>query len=148
VRTVLQRVSRSSLSVDGTERARTGHGLVVLAGFAPEDERSDLQWMADKISGLRVFPDDEGKMNLSVADVGGTVLAVPNFTLHGDCRKGRRPSFTAAAPPEKATTLFEDFCALLAELVPVERGIFGAHMHVELINDGPITMLLDSRRAF
>ncbi len=147
MRSVVQRVSRSSLTVDGAQLAATEHGLVVLAGFAPDDQERDLQWMAEKLAGLRIFPDAEGRMNLSVVDVDGTVLAVPNFTLYGDCRKGKRPSFTEAAGPELATGLFDSFCDLLARAVPVARGVFGAHMHVELVNDGPITLILDSRRA-
>jgi len=147
VRSVVQRVSRSSLTVGGAQLAVTEHGLVVLVGFAPEDAERDLQWMSEKVAGLRIFPDAEGKMNLSVVDVDGTVLAVPNFTLYGDCRKGKRPSFTEAAGPDIATDLFHGFCELLARSVPVARGVFGAHMHVELVNDGPITLILDSRRA-
>lgn len=147
MRVVIQRVSGSRLTVDDVVKAETGPGLVVLAGFAPGDGAAQLRWMAEKIAGLRIFPDDEGKMNLSVVDVGGQVLAVPNFTLHGDCRKGKRPGFSNAAPPELATTLFDDFCRELEQLAPVQRGVFGAHMHVTLTNDGPVTLLLDTEAA-
>lgn len=120
----------------------------MLAGFGPADDPAALQWMAEKIAGLRVFEDLEGRMNLSVGDIGGQVLCVPNFTLYGDCRKGKRPGFSYAAPPEQATALFDAFCDTLAGLCPVARGVFGAHMHVALINDGPVTLLLDTDKAF
>ena len=148
MRVVVQRVSEASLSIDGVECARIGRGLVVLAGLGPGDAVADLAWMAGKVAGLRIFSDAEGKMNLSVAEVGGGVLAVPNFTLFGDCRKGRRPGFSGAAPPEIAAGLFDRFCELLAGSVATQRGVFGAHMHVSLTNDGPVTLLLDSAREF
>ncbi|NSW57806.1 MAG: D-tyrosyl-tRNA(Tyr) deacylase [Armatimonadetes bacterium] len=148
MRAVIQRVSRANLVIDGEERCRIGVGLVVLAGFGPGDATADLQWMAEKIATLRVFGDDEGRMNLAVGDVGGELLVVPNFTLYGDCRKGRRPGYSAAAAPERATALFDQFCDHLQGLVPVQRGVFGAHMHVSLTNDGPVTLLLDSAKTF
>lgn len=148
MRTVIQRVSASELTIEGDLHAEIGTGLVVLAGFAPNDQPADLQWMAEKIAGLRIFEDADGKMNLSVVDIGGQVLAVPNFTLHGDCRKGRRPGFSAAAPPELASDLFDSFCEELEKLAPLQRGVFGAHMHVALTNDGPVTLLLDTDRTF
>ena len=144
----MQRVSSASLSIDDCPTAEIGTGLVVLAGFGPVDQGADLQWMADKVAGLRIFADADDKMNLSVVEVEGAVLAVPNFTLYGDCRKGRRPGFSAAAPPELATGLFKEFCDGLAGRVPVQRGVFGAHMHVTLTNDGPVTLLLDSEKTF
>lgn len=148
MRAVVQRVSEAALTIDDNRHASIGQGLVLLVGFGPTDTPQDLRWTADKIAGLRIFPDEEGKMNLSVLDVGGEVLVVPNFTLHGDCRKGRRPGFSNAAPPEVATGLFDDFCELLSAQVPSQRGVFGAHMHLALTNDGPITLLLDSTGAF
>lgn len=144
MRCVVQRVTDAVLTVGGQEQARIGRGLVVLAGFAPSDGSDAVQWMADKVLGLRIFEDSAGKMNRSVVEVGGEVLAVPNFTLYGDCRKGRRPSFTGAAEPNLASTLFDRFCQALAGRVGTGRGVFGAHMHVTFTNDGPVTLLLDS----
>lgn len=148
MRAVIQRVSQANLVIDGQERCRIGAGLVVLAGFGPDDEPADLAWMAEKIAALRVFGDEQGRMNLSVGETGGELLVVPNFTLYGDCRKGRRPGYSGAAAPEKATALFDQFCDHLQGLVPVQRGVFGAHMHVSLTNDGPVTLLLDSAKNF
>lgn len=116
----------------------------MLAGFGPSDGDEQLQWMADKIAGLRLFADGEGKMNLGLAEVGGAVLVVSQFTLYGDARKGRRPSFVAAAPPEQAESLYERFAAALAQRgIPVETGEFGALMEISLVNDGPVTLLLE-----
>lgn len=147
MRAVIQRVSNCSLMIEGAVRAEIGPGLLALVGFAPGDEFSHLHWMASRIAGLRVFEDAEGKMNLSVQEMGGQVLAVPNFTLHGDCRRGRRPGFSKAAPPELASGMFNVFCDQLALLVPVERGVFGAHMHITLTNDGPVTLIVDTERG-
>lgn len=150
MKVVLQRVSRAEVRVGGRRVGAIGRGFLVLAGFAPSDTRAQLDWMADKVLGLRVFPDANGKMNLALADVGGGVLVVSQFTLYGDARKGRRPSFIEAAPPEIAIPLYEGFVALLRERggggsggVAVETGEFGAMMDVELVNDGPVTLLLD-----
>jgi D-aminoacyl-tRNA deacylase len=146
VRVVLQRVSRAEVRVQGKRVGAVGAGFVVLAGFAPGDGDETLEWMADKILGLRVFGDGEGKMNLALADVGGALLVVSQFTLYGDARKGRRPSFTDAAPPEVAIPLYERFVALLRHKggsIPVETGEFGAMMEVELVNDGPVTLILE-----
>jgi len=146
VRVVLQRVSRAAVRVDGKTVGEIGRGFLVLAGFAPTDTDAALDWMADKILGLRVFGDDEGKMNRDLAEVGGGVLVVSQFTLYGDARKGRRPSFIDAAPPEIAIPLYERFVALLREkagTVPIATGEFGAMMEVELVNDGPVTLLLE-----
>ena len=146
MRVVLQRVSRAEVRVNGRPTGRIGAGLVVLAGFAPGDTEATLAWMADKILGLRVFADAEGKMNLGLADVGGALLVVSQFTLYGDAHKGRRPSFVDAAPPGIAIPLYDRFLALLREKggpVRVETGEFGAMMEVELVNDGPVTLLLD-----
>lgn len=144
MRALIQRVSRASVHVDGEEAARIGQGFVVLLGVADDDGAADAAWLARKIAGLRLFEDDAGKMNLGLADVGGQVLAVSQFTLYGDARKGRRPSFTRAAAPVQAQELYEEFCALLAaEGVPVEKGVFQAHMEVSLLNDGPVTLWLE-----
>ena len=148
LRVVLQRVSEAVVRVDDAIHAEIGPGLVALAGFAPGDGPQDLVWMADKIGSLRIFPDAEGKMNLSVADVGGGVLVIPNFTLYGDCRKGRRPGFSGAAAPDVAEALLGQFCETLGGSVPVHSGVFGAHMHVALTNDGPVTLLLDTDKTF
>jgi D-tyrosyl-tRNA(Tyr) deacylase len=144
VRVVLQRVSRAAVRVDGQTVGAIGRGFVVLAGFAPADGESALAWMAEKIAGLRVFTDREGKMNLPLADVGGAVLAISQFTLYGDASKGRRPSFTDAAPPEVAQGLYERFVEMLRQRkVPVETGRFGAMMEVEIVNDGPVTLVME-----
>lgn len=147
MRVVLQRVSRASVTVDGRVTGSIGTGSLILAGFAPGDTESQLQWMADKVLGLRIFGDDQGKMNRALAEVGGGLLVVSQFTLYGDARKGRRPSFTDAAPPEVAIPLYQRFVALLREKggdTPVATGEFGAMMDVELVNDGPVTLILSS----
>jgi D-tyrosyl-tRNA(Tyr) deacylase len=147
MRTVLQRVREACVSVDAAVNARIATGLLALVSFARDDAPADLDFMADKILGLRVFEDAAGKMNLCLADVGGELLVVPNFTLHGDCRRGRRPSFSDAAPPADAEALFALFLRLLDERGAAPRsGVFGAHMEVSLVNDGPVTLLIDSRR--
>ena len=144
MRALIQRVSRASVHIDGKEIASIGQGFLVLLGVADEDGMAEAAWLARKIAGLRLFEDDEGKMNLALADVGGSVLAVSQFTLYGDARKGRRPSFTRAAPPAQAQELYDRFCTLLAgEGVPVEKGVFQAHMEVTLVNDGPVTLWLE-----
>jgi len=132
--------------VAGRVTGKIGPGFLVLAGFAPTDNDAALEWMADKILGLRLFGDDEGKMNRDLAEVGGGVLVVSQFTLYGDAKKGRRPSFIDAAPPEIAIPLYERFVALLREKasgIPVATGEFGAMMEVDLVNDGPVTLLLE-----
>src|SRR5262249_32478308 len=142
---VLQRVSRAQVTIAGEAAGAVGRGLLVLLGVAPADTADDAAWLADKVVGLRIFADDEGKMNRSVADVGGGVLVVSQFTLYGDCRKGRRPSFLGAAPPEIAVPLYESFVQAVRALgVPVATGRFGADMQVELVNDGPVTLILDT----
>jgi D-tyrosyl-tRNA(Tyr) deacylase len=149
MRAVVQRVTEASVSVDEQICGAIQRGLMVLVGMNSEDSQRDLIWMAEKIAGLRVFEDSEGKMNLSLRDVGGAVLLVSQFTLFGDCRKGRRPSFIAAARPEKARELYSSLTAELKGLgVPVETGIFQADMKVHLVNDGPVTLLLDSSGQF
>jgi D-aminoacyl-tRNA deacylase len=145
VRVVLQRVSRGQVRIDGDVAGSIGMGYVVLAGFAEADDEATLAWMADKIIGLRLFRDDDGKMNRDLDDVAGSLLVVSQFTLYGDARKGRRPSFIGAAPPEQAIPLYERFLQLLEARAPgrVESGEFGAMMDVELVNDGPVTLLLE-----
>jgi D-tyrosyl-tRNA(Tyr) deacylase len=144
MRVVLQRVSRAAVRVDGTTTGAIGRGFVAMAGFAPSDTEATLAWMAEKVAGLRLFGDAEGKMNLPLADVLGGVLVISQFTLYGDVAKGRRPSFIDAAPPAVAEPLYERFVALLrATGVTVETGRFGAMMDVELVNDGPVTLVID-----
>ncbi len=144
MRVVLQRASRAAVRVDGQTVGAIGRGFVVLAGFAPGDREAALAWMADKIAGLRLFADAEGKMNLPLADVGGRLLVISQFTLYGDASKGRRPSFVDAAPPAQAEALYDRFVALLRERgLEVETGRFGAMMEVELVNDGPVTLVLE-----
>ena len=145
MRAVVQRVSRASVTVEGAVVGEIGAGLLVLLGITHDDGEAEAALLAKKIAGLRVFEDNGGKMNLALADVGGAVLAVSQFTLYGDVRKGRRPSFTGAARPEQAEPLYRRFCqALAAEGVPVAEGIFQAHMAVSLVNDGPVTLWLDT----
>lgn len=126
-----------------------GVGLLILLGVAETDEDTDIAYLIDKTANLRIFPDAEGRMNLSLRDIGGSALVISQFTLFGDVRRGRRPSFTDAAKPEKAAALYERFCAgLRATGVPVETGVFQAHMSVSLVNEGPVTILLDSTKRF
>jgi len=147
VKVVLQRVKRAEVRVEGRVTGKIGPGFLVLAGFAPTDTDAQLSWMADKILGLRVFADDQAKMNRDVSETGGSLLVVSQFTLYGDASKGRRPSFIDAAPPNLAIPLYEKFVALLREKaagkIPVETGEFGAMMNVELVNDGPVTLILE-----
>jgi D-tyrosyl-tRNA(Tyr) deacylase len=144
MRVVLQRVSRASVGIAGTVVGRVGQGFCLLVGFTHTDTAEQVQWMADKIAGLRVFGDAEGKMNRSLADVGGGVLVVSQFTLYGDTAKGRRPSFVDAARPDLAIPLYERFVSELRNLgIPVETGEFGAMMEVEILNDGPVTLVLE-----
>jgi D-tyrosyl-tRNA(Tyr) deacylase len=144
MRIVLQRVSRARVTVEGRVTGEIGRGLLLLAGFKDGDAEDALAWMGDKVVGLRIFPDDEGKMNRSVQEVGGGLLVVSQFTLYGDTRKGRRPSFIDAARPEIAIPLYERFVELLrATGLPVSTGEFGAMMDVELVNDGPVTLILE-----
>jgi D-tyrosyl-tRNA(Tyr) deacylase len=141
---VLQRVSRARVTVEGRVTGEIGRGLLLLAGFTEGDGEEALAWMADKVVGLRIFPDAEGKMNLSLAEADGALLVVSQFTLYGDARKGRRPSFVDAARPEVAIPLYERFLELLrATGRPVQTGEFGAMMEVELVNDGPVTLVLE-----
>jgi D-tyrosyl-tRNA(Tyr) deacylase len=144
---VLQRVRRASVTVDDETTGQIGTGLLVLLGVKKGDGEAEADALARKIGGLRIFADAEGKMNLSCAEAGGTMLVVSQFTLCGDCRKGRRPSFEPAAAPDVATALYEHFCTRLREQgYRVETGVFGAMMDVELVNDGPVTFVLDTDR--
>lgn len=144
MRVVLQRVSHSKVTVDDKVTGEIGPGLMLLVGIAPDDTDEKLQWMAEKCINLRVFEDEDGKMNLSLLDMGGEMLVVSQFTLYGDCRKGRRPSFVNAAQPELAESLYERFVEhLRAHRVVVQTGIFGAMMDVEIHNDGPVTLILE-----
>ena len=149
MRCVVQRVSRASVTAEGKITGQVEKGYMVLVGVEQGDAEQDVRYCADKVAGLRVFEDENGKMNRSVKDVGGAVLAVSQFTLLGDARHGRRPSFSNAARPEEANALYEAFCqALRAENIRVETGVFQTDMQVELVNDGPVTILLDSRKGF
>lgn len=149
MRTVVQRVTQASVTIAGEVVGRIEHGLLVLLGVADGDSEEDVRYLADKIAGLRIFEDDAGKMNRALGEVGGAMLVVSQFTLLGDCRKGRRPGFDAAAPPALAESLYESFCAIIrGHGIHVETGRFRQHMQVALVNDGPVTMLLDSKRVF
>lgn len=149
MRAVVQRVSQAEVVVSERSVGRIARGLLVLVGVAGDDETQDAERLAEKVCELRVFEDDEGKMNLGVRDVGGGILAVSQFTLLGDARKGRRPSFAAAMEPVRARELFDTFCeACRGRGLPVETGEFRAHMLVTLTNEGPVTLLLDTKKAF
>jgi D-tyrosyl-tRNA(Tyr) deacylase len=145
MRLVIQRVKESKVTVNGSTTGSIRSGLLVLIGISREDTRAEADYMVDKLLGLRIFPDDSGKMNRNIVESGGGLLLVSQFTLYGDCRKGRRPSFDRAAPPAMAQTLYEYFVESARKgTVPVETGVFQATMEVYLINDGPVTILLDS----
>ncbi len=149
MRAVVQRVTEASVRVDGAEIASIGPGLLVLLAVHQNDTEADAAYVAEKIAGLRVFADDDGKMNRAVTETGGEVLVISQFTLFGDVRRGRRPGFIEAAQPESAIPLYENVCDLVARSgVRVAKGAFGAHMEVGLTNDGPVTILLDSRKLF
>ena len=149
MRAVVQRVSRASVTISGELVGQIGEGLLVLLGVSNEDSASDSVYLAEKISTLRIFDDEDGKMNQSIVDVAGDVLVVSQFTLYGDVRRGRRPSWSDAAPPDKAAALYEDFVSNLKKYVRrVETGTFRAMMQVELVNDGPVTLLIDSSKLF
>ncbi len=146
MRAVIQRVKQSAVTVDGRIVGDIGPGLLVLLGIADDDGSTDASVLADKITGLRIFEDEAGKMNRSLVDIHGEMLVVSQFTLLGDCRKGRRPSFTNAAPPDLANRLYTDFIDNVKQIgVSVKTGIFGAMMDVSLVNDGPVTLILDTR---
>ncbi len=145
MRAVVQRVREARVTVDGGVSGEIGTGLLVLVGVAKPDTRADADWLADKIAGLRIFPDEAGKMNRSVGEAGGALLVVSQFTLYADCRKGRRPSFDLAAEPQQARALYEYFVEACRKRLPrVETGVFQASMAVALVNDGPVTVVIDS----
>ena len=149
MRAVVQRVSRAKVTVAGEVTGEIGLGLMVLLGVADDDTQEDAGYLAEKLVGLRIFPDDEGKMNRSLVEAGGAMLVVSQFTLFGDCRKGRRPSFIKAARPEQAVDLYKAFVAeVRGRGIIVATGRFQEHMDVELVNDGPVTLLVDSRKEF
>ncbi|MPN28079.1 D-aminoacyl-tRNA deacylase [bioreactor metagenome] len=147
MRAVIQRVKNSSVSIDGVKTAQIQKGLNVLLGISTEDTAEDCRYLARKITELRIFEDDHGKMNLSLLDTGGQMLIISQFTLYGDCRKGRRPSFVGAAHPETAVPLYEEFIKTVGALgvKEVQTGQFGADMKVEILNDGPVTLIIDSK---
>ena len=144
MRVVIQRVSRATVHIDGETTGAISRGLLILVGVEEADGEEDLVWLCGKIVGMRIFSDPDGKMNLSLVDVGGSALVVSQFTLHASTKKGNRPGFTKAARPSTAIPLYERFVAELRKSVPVETGVFGADMQVELVNDGPVTILMDS----
>ena len=149
MRAVIQRVNHASVSVEGRDTQSIEKGIVVLIGVGDDDADEDAVWLADKICGLRIFGDSAGKMNLSLSDIHGEILAISQFTLYGDCRKGKRPSYSDAAPPEKASGLYETVVQLFRGAgFSVKTGVFQAHMKVLLENDGPVTLLVDSRKTF
>ena len=149
MRAVVQRVSQARVEVDQETVGEIGNGLVVFLGVGKEDGPADSDYMAGKITGLRIFEDEQGLMNLSVQDTGGSILCISQFTILGDCRKGRRPGFSAAAPPEQAEKLYEYFCEnLRSRGVNIDTGRFQATMRIIVDNDGPVTMLLDSKKLF
>ncbi len=149
MRAVIQRVLQAKVEVGGRQVGKVDKGLLVYLSVGVGDTEKDAEFLADKLVNLRIFADDAGKMNRSVIDVGGSILLISNFTLHGDCRKGRRPGFDAAAQPQLAQQLYEKTIALVAEKgVTVEKGVFSEYMHVDSINDGPVTFILDSGKLF
>ncbi|MGE5707992.1 MAG: D-aminoacyl-tRNA deacylase [Bacteroidota bacterium] len=143
MRVVYQRVSRADVKVEGKTVGQIEKGALLLVGFTRGDGKAEIDWMVEKVTNLRVFEDEAGKMNQSLRDVGGSILAISQFTLYGDASRGRRPSFSDAAPPEIAEPLYEEFLEKINAVVPTERGIFGAHMEVSLTNDGPVTLLIE-----
>ncbi len=149
MRAVIQRVSEASVTIGGEETARIGKGLLVLLGVGADDTIEDVRYLAEKTKNLRIFSDDADKMNLSVLDIGGEALVVSQFTLYGDCRKGRRPSYASAAPPDAANALYESYVKELSAFISnVQTGRFQEMMQVSLVNDGPVTLLLDSKKNF
>ena len=149
MRAVVQRVAEAFVRIEGEEVGRIGRGILVFLGVGPGDDREDAVYLAEKIAHLRIFPDEADKMNLSLEDIGGGALVISQFTLYGDCRKGRRPSYSTAAPPELARALYEEFVAEMRRTCPhVATGRFQETMRVSLVNDGPVTLLLDSKKNF
>ena len=147
MRIVLQRVLKASVAIENQTKAAIGPGLLLLVGVGPDDTQEDLDYAVRKIINMRIFSDAEGKMNLSIQDIKGSILSVSQFTLFADTKKGNRPAFTKAAPPDMAADFYQRFNAKLAQFVPVETGVFGADMQVSLVNDGPVTIILDSKKT-
>ncbi len=146
MRIVIQRVSHASVTVDGNVVGKIGEGILILLGVADGDMEEDIKYLADKAAGLRIFRDENDKMNLSLLDIGGEALVISQFTLYGDCKKGKRPSFDKAGKPDFANMMYEKFLAYMRTIVPkVECGVFGADMKVELLNNGPVTLIIDSK---
>jgi D-tyrosyl-tRNA(Tyr) deacylase len=149
MRAVIQRVTSAQVKVAGTTVGAIGRGLLILLGVGEGDAAGDVDYLVQKTAGLRIFPDEHDRMNRALRDIDGAALVISQFTLYGDCRKGRRPAFTAAAEPTRANVLYEQYCQELAgQGIPVETGQFAADMQVQLVNDGPVTILLDSRKVF
>ena len=145
---VIQRVKRASVSIDGQVYSQIQEGLLLLVGVGPEDDQKDLEYAVRKVTQMRIFSDEEGKMNLSVKDIQGEILSISQFTLFAQTKKGNRPAFIGAANPEMASQLYDDFNDLLEKEVPVKRGVFAADMAIELINDGPVTIILDTKNPY
>ena len=143
---VIQRVKRASVSIDSKLYNQIQQGLLLLVGVAPDDDQEDVAYAARKIANMRIFSDDEDKMNLSVKDVNGEILSISQFTLYADTKKGNRPAFTGAAKPDFASQLYDDFNELLSQEIPVKTGVFAADMQVALVNDGPVTIVLDTKK--
>ena len=149
MRTVVQRVSRAQVTVDDKVHGKISEGLVVFVGIKDSDCKKDLDWLVEKITNLRIFEDPDGKMNLSLLDIDGEMLIISQFTLYGDCKKGRRPGFSAAAPPKIAEPLYQQFIeAAKAKGIPVASGVFQANMQIDMVNNGPVTLLIDSEKQF
>jgi len=149
MRMVIQRVEKACVTVDGVVRGKIGNGYVILVGLLPTDDEKTMDYMLDKLTNLRIYEDENDKLNLSIKDIGGEILLIPNFTLYGDARKGRRPSYAKAASPDSAENIFNRLVEKAKETsIRVETGVFRTHMKVELVNDGPVTVLLDSERVF
>jgi D-aminoacyl-tRNA deacylase len=149
LRAVVQRVTSSSVEVEGEIVGKINRGLLVLLGIGEEDSQKDLDYISDKVAGLRIFEDANDKMNLSVKDIRGEILVISQFTLYGDARKGKRPSFSSSAKPDIAEKLYKEFIQRVKDFgIHTQEGIFGAHMKVSLVNDGPVTILLDSKKTF
>lgn len=145
MRIVIQRVQRASISIEQTIQNEIKQGLLLLVGIAPDDEVDDLEYAVRKITNMRIFSDEEDKMNLSIQDIRGEILSISQFTLYADTKKGNRPAFVHAAPPKLASQIYDDFNRRLMELVPVKTGVFGADMQIDLVNDGPVTIILDTK---
>ena len=142
---IIQRVSEASVTIDGQVTGQIGQGLLLLVGVGPDDDANDIAYAVRKISQMRIFSDDDGKMNLSIQDIAGDILSISQFTLFAQTKKGNRPAFTGAASPELASRCYDEFNEALAQLVPVQTGVFGADMKVSLVNDGPVTIILDTK---